>query len=201
MADLQQFENNVSTLLAGSTVTDANPNAEYAIPAGQGVPFYIYVAEGDGEMFPPQSVLGDGNYFLITIEDVSTRNWEIFKVTARSGDKLTISQRGMEPKVGQLPVRHNFPTGSRVEVRWTRDSIERLRTYARNVAAGYLHEQLSPSNSWVIPHNRNKFVEVEIWIDDGAGSFYQAEADVRYVDNNNVLVDFSEAVAGRALIR
>ena len=89
--------NAVSTLSLGISETDVG----------------LIVASGDGSKFP---VLGSGDYFYATLSSSSTF-YEIVKVTARSGDAMTIA-RAQE---GTLPLA--FPANSRIELRVTAQSI------------------------------------------------------------------------------
>lgn len=69
----------------------------------------LTVSSGDGSKFPS---LGAGDYFYATLLDVNN-NFEIVKVTARSGDAMSIT-RAQEGTLA-LP----FPSGSRIELRIT----------------------------------------------------------------------------------
>jgi len=89
--------NAVSTLAIGISETDVG----------------LVVAAGDGSKFP---VLATGDYFYATLSSSSTF-YEIVKVTARSGDSMTIA-RAQE---GTLPLA--FPANSRIELRVTAQSI------------------------------------------------------------------------------
>lgn len=67
----------------------------------------LTVASGTGTLFP---VLGTGDYFKATLQDTNN-NFEIVKVTARTGDIMTI-ERGQD---GTLAV--PFAANSRFELR------------------------------------------------------------------------------------
>lgn len=74
----------------------------------------VTVVVGSGTLFP---VLGVGDYFFATLSSVAG-GVEIVKVTARSGDTMTIV-RAQENTVA-LP----FVTGSRFEIRVTAASLQ-----------------------------------------------------------------------------
>jgi len=61
----------------------------------------------------------------------------------------------------------------------------------------YTHEQLTPSDVWVISHNLG-FVPGNELITDIDGN--EIEGVTRVVDNNTIQIEFSEAVAGYAYI-
>jgi hypothetical protein len=73
----------------------------------------LVVASGEGSKFP---TLSAGDYFYATISSSSTF-YEIVKVTARSGDSMTI----VRAQEGTLPLA--FPISSRIELRVTAQSI------------------------------------------------------------------------------
>lgn len=73
----------------------------------------IVVAAGEGSRFP---TLASGDYFYATLESTGGTT-EIVKVTARSGDTMTIV-RAQEGTSAQ-----SFFTGSRIELRVTSQSI------------------------------------------------------------------------------
>ena len=73
----------------------------------------LVVATGEGSRFP---TLSAGDYFYATISS-AVNFYEVVKVTARSGDAMTIV-RGQE---GTLPLA--FAVGARLELRVTSQSI------------------------------------------------------------------------------
>lgn len=81
-----------------------------SITAGQ---TSITVTTGTGVVFP---TLGVGDYFFATISSVANA-YEVVKVTARSGDVLTIT-RAQEGTTAL-----SFPAASRIELRVTAQSI------------------------------------------------------------------------------
>lgn len=78
----------------------------------------ITVSPGDGAMFP---ALSAGEWFPATILD-ALGNFEIVKVTARTGDVLTV-ERGQE-----LTSTRAFEPGHRIELRMTAGTFAELRT-------------------------------------------------------------------------
>lgn len=93
-----KLANNVST-----TIRDAISNSATE----------IIVALGTGARFP---VLAAGDYFYSTLQDTAG-NLEIVRVSARSGDELTVT-RAQEGTTAR-----SFPTGSRIELRVTAQSV------------------------------------------------------------------------------
>jgi hypothetical protein len=84
----------------------------------------ITLASGGGANFP---VTGGSNqlgsdFFFVTITNVSDGSFEIVKVTARSGDVLTV-QRGQEGTSAK-----SFSVGDRVELRITAELLDNLRS-------------------------------------------------------------------------
>jgi len=76
----------------------------------------LTLGSGEGARFPSPS---GGDYFLATITQGSgtETSWEVVKVTARSTDTLTIV-KGQEGTTDAT-----WDSGSKIEIRWTRDSI------------------------------------------------------------------------------
>jgi hypothetical protein len=75
------------------------------------------------------------------------------------------------------------------------DPIDATFTINQNVRdLNYTHYQDSPSAKWTIQHNLNKFPSVTVVSSAGDAVF----ADVKYIDNNNVELNFSAAFGGRA---
>ena len=66
------------------------------------------ITAADGSVFP---TLAGGNYFYVTFENIANTAREVVKVTARSGNTLTVV-RGQDGSSGQA-----FSTGDRVELR------------------------------------------------------------------------------------
>ena len=92
----------------------ATNNAYALIPgAVSSLATSITVESGKGSLFP---VLGTGDYFYITLVDVSG-NYEIVKATARTGDILTVDRA----QQGTLAI--PFPANSRIELRVTAADI------------------------------------------------------------------------------
>jgi hypothetical protein len=105
-----KFTNNaISTLASGITNSDTS----------------ITVVSGGGTKFPS---LTGGEYFRATLIDASN-NLEIVKVTARSGNVLTVT-RAQESTTAR-----NFSTGDRIELRITAQSLLDAATTLTSLAA------------------------------------------------------------------
>lgn len=97
----QVFCNNIRTTLVspvapGDTTVNVSSSAGMPVPSG-------------------------GLYFLITLANVGAETtWEIMKVTARTGGVLTV----VRAQDGTTALA--WPTGSKVESRWTRGSADRM---------------------------------------------------------------------------
>lgn len=75
------------------------------------------------------------------------------------------------------------------------DPIDATFTINQNVRdLNYTHFQDSPSSKWTIIHNLNKCPSVTVVSSAGDAVF----ADVKYIDNNTVELNFSAAFGGRA---
>lgn len=101
MADRQKFTNNAALTLGLDLSSTATT---------------LTLTTGDGVRCP---ILGANEFFLLTLID-SAGDYEIVRVTARTTDTCTIV-RGREGTVARA-----FATGDAAELRWTRESIERL---------------------------------------------------------------------------
>jgi hypothetical protein len=90
-------------------------NNAYALVPGavSSVATSTTIETGKGALFP---ILGTGDYFYATLVDV-VGNYEIIKVTARTGDLLTFDRA----QQGTLAL--PFPANSRIELRVTAGSI------------------------------------------------------------------------------
>lgn len=92
-------------------------NAVSVIPATIGVgDTSVTLYTGTGALFP---LLGAGDYFYATISSI-TNAYEIVKVTARSGDVLTI----VRAQEGTTAL--SFPASSRIEIRVTVQNVADL---------------------------------------------------------------------------
>lgn len=58
------------------------------------------------------------------------------------------------------------------------------------------YDQITPSSTWNINHNLNKFPSVSV-VDTSGTKVY---TDVNYIDNNNVTLTFSASFAGKAYL-
>ena len=112
---VQLFANNVASVLAAS------------LPSGTtGPSLSLQVSTGTGDRFPAPT---GGDYFLATVYEKNNLgaeiNHEIVKITGRTGDVMTISDRDFEGTVGVVggntfPDVADNPSGVvYVEIRWT----------------------------------------------------------------------------------
>lgn len=62
--------------------------------------------------------------------------------------------------------------------------------------ATYIHNQDASSDIWNVKHNLNKYPSVTV-IDSGDNVVY---GDVRYIDKNNLQINFSAAFGGKAYL-
>ena len=60
----------------------------------------------------------------------------------------------------------------------------------------YTHTQSSSSDTWAITHNLGRFPSVEVV--DSAGSV--VIGDIRYIDENNITINFSAPFTGKAYL-
>lgn len=96
----------------------ANNASSTIVNAGgiNGTDTSITLYAGDGAKFP---ALSGGDWFMATISQAGTEtSWEIVKVTGRSTDTLTISNRAQEGTSAQA-----WAAGSTITVRETKDSL------------------------------------------------------------------------------
>jgi hypothetical protein len=121
-----KFSNNASAQLA-SSINNSVPN--------------IVVQSGQGALFP---TLGAGDYFYATLVDV-TNNLEIVKVTARTGDSLTV-ERGQDGSIAR-----SYSAGDLLELRPVAASLADIASLAAptspNVVTGNLFPSLYQTNS------------------------------------------------------
>ncbi len=68
--------------------------------------------------------------------------------------------------------------------------------------ASYNHYQPVSSNTWIIPHNLNStFLALDVFALSGGGVYQKIQpTKVQVVDSNNISVQLSSGVAGRARI-
>ena len=60
----------------------------------------------------------------------------------------------------------------------------------------FVYTQQTASNDWEIKHDLNKFPSVTVI--DSAGTLIQGE--ITYTDNNNISINFSSAISGKAYL-
>ncbi len=86
-----------------------------AIASTDVVPLSINLVTGGGSSFP---ALSSGEYFYVALVD-SSGNFEVMKITARSGDTLTASSRALDSTAAQ-----SFAVNDTVELRLVKSAIE-----------------------------------------------------------------------------
>ena len=181
MALKQIYENNAATYISqalGGTTGDTS----------------IFIISTDEYKFP-EPVFGS-EFYVGTLENVQTKEWEIVRVTRRIGNQFTVV-RGQENSTIRA-----FPIGSKFQVRVTRETLERLYDQASAIS-GFIHNQETPSNTWLINHNLNRIpntsIEIGVW---NSGTFIKtanAEADVTHISENAMSISFSENTIGRVI--
>jgi len=181
MALRQIYENNVSSYLS-QPLSGSVSNTE------------IYVVASDADKFP-QPIVGE-QFFVATIENVQTKEWEIVRVTSREGNKLIVQRNDEGSGI------KSFPLGSKIQVRVTRETLNRLYNRAADIS-DYIHQQKIASTDWVINHNLGRLPNVTIEVGTWTGEIFTRDAiactDFTYDTNNSITLHFSEAVAGRAI--
>ena len=106
----QLFTNNASSVLVEDLLSSATS---------------INLGPGEGEQFPLPDSGDPTSYAILTLEDVNG-NFEIVKLTERTGDLLTI-ERAQENTIAA-----GFATGSRVECRLTAGALLFLISFVMN---------------------------------------------------------------------
>jgi len=181
MALKQIYENNAATYISqalGGTTADS----------------LIFIIDSDSDKFP-EPIFGS-EFYVGTLENVQTKEWEIVRVNRRVNNQFTVI-RGQEGS----SIRE-FPVGSKFQVRVTRETLERLYDQASAIS-GFIHEQQTPSNTWLVNHNLSRFpntaIEIGVW---NSGTFIKsanAEADITHLSNNAMSISFSENTIGRVI--
>jgi len=181
MALKQIYENNAATYLAqplGGTTGDSQ----------------IFIIPTDAHKFP-EPIFGS-EFYVGTLENVQTKEWEIVRVTRRINDQLTVI-RGQEGSTIR-----EFPVGTKFQVRVTKETLERLYNQASAIS-GYIHEQQTPSNTWLVNHNLgripNTSIEIGEWVSGSFVKVANAEADVTHLSENAMSISFSENTTGRVI--
>lgn len=97
------------------------------------------------------------------------------------------------------PVADSPPTGDRstriATTEYVRDVIDQ-ELVLTGADARYVHNQGTPETTWNIQHNLNKFPSVSVVNTSGINVFGM----VKYLDANNVQVEFSSGFAGKAYL-
>lgn len=60
----------------------------------------------------------------------------------------------------------------------------------------YTHTQVTPSASWLVIHGFNRYVSVDVYVDNLVGL-----ADIEYIDPNTLAITFPQATVGVAAVR
>jgi len=179
MALKQLYENNAAT---------------YLNQALDGTSTSIFIIDTDKDKFPIP--LAGSEFYVGTLENVQTKEWEIVKVTHRVGNQLTVV-RGQEGSVVR-----SFPIGTKFQVRVTRETLERLYDQAASIS-GFVHEQQTPSNTWLVNHNLNRIpntaIEIGIWNGTVFTKTANAEAEVNHLSQDSMSISFSESTTGRVI--
>lgn len=109
-------------------------NASAALAAGiSNTVTSLSVASGTGSLFP---TLGAGDYFYATLVDPSN-NIEVIKVTARTGDNMTIV-RGQDGTTART-----FASGDKLEVRLTAAGLSAIQGEASAAATTATNDALA----------------------------------------------------------
>jgi len=181
MALKQIYENNASSYLdqpLGGTSSDTE----------------IFIISVDEHKFP-EPVFGT-EFYVGTLENVQTKEWEIVQVKRKIGNQFSVV-RGQEGSMIKA-----FPIGSKFQIRVTRETLERLYNQAASIS-GFVHEQQTPSNTWLVNHNLNRIPNTSIEIGTFLGGTFlkeaHAEAEIIHISENSMSVSFSEETTGRII--
>jgi len=118
--------------------------------------------------------------------------------------KGTISSESLEikAKINTLEIKGQMAVGARgksaYEI-WLEQGNTGTITDFLNAIGGdkqYTHWQMQPSLSWTIVHNLGKYPSVAI-VDSGDNVVY---ADVEYVSENTLIINFSAEHSGKAYL-
>lgn len=74
------------------------------------------------------------------------------------------------------------------------DILEKTESLSKLIDKEYIFEQTSPTDTWNVEHNLNKYPSVTI-TDESGNVVY---GDVKYLDKNNIVVKFSVPFRGKA---
>jgi hypothetical protein len=194
MALKQLFANNAATYLSqllGGTISNT----------------VLYIVSGDESLFPVP--VAGSEYFLLTIEDPETKEFEIVRVTSVSGNQYTVT-RAQEDTSAKA-----FPVGAKVQLRATKETYENLYNRAEQLSS-YIHKQKTapagPPYVWVVTHSLNRYPAVTIqegtWTGVGTDTFTKTsdvEADVSYTTSGGaqsktqLRITFSSPIIGRVV--
>lgn len=154
----------------------------------------ITVDFGKGALFPSPT---GGDYFIVTLEDVATGDFEIVRATARAGDIMTVV-RAQENTVGLV-----LALGAKVELRITKETLEEIQNLALLAGAQALKfNQIAPQSTWTLIHNLGRYpgvVTFEATFVDPQNPVVgdQIIGDLSYIDENSIEISFGGiSVAG-----
>jgi len=171
-----------------------NNAATYIKEAISGSDTTIFIIEADSDKFPTPVV--NSEFFLATLENVQTKEWEIVRVNNRVGNQLSVT-RGQEGSAIKA-----FPLGSKLQVRVTKETLERLYNQSSAIS-NFVHNQQTLSNMWLVNHNLGRIPNVSIEVGSWAGGVFtkeaSAEATIIHNDTNSFSISFSESVMGRVI--
>ena len=181
MALTQLYVNNAATYLKEPLGGSSSDNT-------------IFIIDTDNDKFPAPVV--GSEYFLATLENVQTKEWEIVSVSNRVGNQLTVT-RGQEGSAIKA-----FPLGSKIQVRVTKETLERLYNQSAAIS-NFVHNQQTLANTWLVNHNLGRIpnvsIEVGQWISGVFNKEASAEATINHIDTNSFSITFSESVMGRVI--
>lgn len=76
-----------------------------------------------------------------------------------------------------------------------KDSEDGLETATITSDKTYTHTQILPDISWVVIHDLNKYPNVTILDSNNK----KIDAEVKYIDLNNLMINFEEALTGKVI--
>ena len=168
---IQRWENNAKTeLIQPISETDTQ----------------ILITPGSGSKFPN---ISDNQFFLVTIINPVTCEYEIVKVIDKSDDAFTVI-RGQEETVPRA-----FPSGSKVELRLTAETLNRLQNLGISCIE-YVYVQSEESYIWEIQHNLDCYPNVLIFNERDEIIL----GGIEYVSDNVIRIHFDYPVAGKAIL-
>ena len=77
-----------------------------------------------------------------------------------------------------------------------KDFLEKTEHLTQIVDKNYVHEQIQSSDSWIVQHNLNKYPAVSV-VDTGKNEIV---GDIKHIDKNSLIINFSHAFSGMAFL-